>query len=117
MRLYHRTRPESVPDILARGFQDSGYNSEPDMERGTWFSTDPDVWAAGNPDTLAIDVPDDRVCARWQSALDPAEWQIPSRYIRDLPIEVIYASARQLGPARHQYGLPRPGPVPARLQG
>jgi hypothetical protein len=89
VRLYHRTRPESVPDILAHGFQDSTYNSEPDMERGTWFRTDPEVWATGNPAILAINMPNDRICTKWQSALEPADWQIPSRYIRDLPIELI----------------------------
>jgi len=74
---------------LANGFKDSGYNSEPGMELGTWFCTDPEVWTAGNPALLAIDVPDDRLCAEWQSALNTAEWQIPCRYLRDLPIEVI----------------------------
>ena len=59
------------------------------MEPGTWFRTDPDEWTAGNPAILAIDVPEDRVNAEWRSTLDPADWQIPSRHIRDLPIEVM----------------------------
>jgi hypothetical protein len=93
-RLHHCAAvPPNKARIGARhpdsGIQDSVYNSEPEMERGTWFRTDPDVWTAGNPAILAIEVRDDRVCAKWQSALDPAEWQIPSRYIHDLPIEVI----------------------------
>lgn len=89
VRLYHRTRSESVPEILAGGFRDSAYNSEPEMERGVWFRTDPHEWVAGNAAVLAIDLSEDRVCENWRSALDPAEWQIPSRYIQDLPIEVI----------------------------
>jgi hypothetical protein len=89
VRLYHRTRSESVPDILAQGFRDSTYNSEPEMERGTWFRTDPDEWTAGNPAILAIDLPEDRMSEKWRSKLDPADRQIPSRHIRDLPIEVI----------------------------
>lgn len=89
MRLYKRTTVESVRSILAEGFRDSSYNSEPEMERGTWFSEDPNDWAPGNPTLLAIDVPEDRVCESWRSKCNPVEWQIPSRHISDLPIEVI----------------------------
>jgi hypothetical protein len=74
---------------MADGFRDGSYNSEPEMELGTWLRTDPGEWTAGNPAILAIDLPEDRVSEQWRSALDPADWQIPSRHIRDLPIEVV----------------------------
>jgi hypothetical protein len=88
MLLYKRTTAKSAPGILAEGLSNSIYNSEPEMERGVWFSEDPDDWAPGNPALFAIDVPEDRVSEIWRSKYNPVEWQIPSRYIRDLQIEV-----------------------------
>lgn len=87
MLLYHRTTAERAQSILTEGFRDSRFDAEDGMERGIWFSEDPQEWALGSPALLVIEMPDELLCPTWRSKLYPIEWQIPSRCLRELAIE------------------------------
>ena len=91
MRLYHRTRFELVPSIQREGFRDSAFDAEEGMERGVWFCENPCAWVMANANLalLALDVPDESPRPDWRSKQVANEWQIPSRYLTDLPIYVL----------------------------
>jgi hypothetical protein len=87
--LFHRTTEAAAPSILAEGFRDTHFVAEEGMERGVWFSEDPREWALGAPVLLAVQIPDDQLRQEWRSTLYPIEWQIPSRNLRELGVEVL----------------------------
>ena len=89
MRLYHRTTAHAAVLIVRDGFRDCHFDAEEDMERGVWFSQDPDEWALASPALLAIDVPDEQLRPEWQSKQYPIEWQIPSSRLSELRIAVM----------------------------
>ena len=89
VRLYHRTLVDRADSILVEGWSDTAYDAEPGMERGVWFCENLDTWAVANPALLAIDVPEDRLRPEWRSAVNPAEWLIPSRCLRELSVDVV----------------------------
>jgi hypothetical protein len=90
MRLYHWTREEQANAILEQGWRNPGYNAEPNMKPGIWFSEDPlDVLRMlGNDSRIVVEVPDGELSDEWRSTLYPTEWVIPAHHLNGWPTTV-----------------------------